>query len=53
MKIAIRAVFAIIFCTSAAYADNCAKYSAMEAMSCQVGFTCDDESKECIQALQT
>lgn len=53
MKIAIRAVFAVIFCTSAAYAGNCAKYNAVEAMSCQVGYTCDDESKECIQAPQT
>ena len=53
MKIAIRAVFGVIFCTSAAYADNCANYNALEEMSCQVGYLWDDELKECVQAPQT
>ena len=44
--------FALILSTSAVLADNCEKHNALEAMSCQVGYTWDDEAKDCEEAPQ-
>ena len=48
------AVFALILTASASFAGGCSKHNHtnLEAMSCQVGYTWDDEAKECVQAPQ-
>ncbi len=52
MKYAISTLFGLIFSASYALAGNCAKHNDLEAMSCQIGYTWDDEVKECVQAPQ-
>ena len=49
------AVFVLILTASTSYAGGCSKHNHtnLEAISCQVGYTWDDEPKECVQALQT
>ena len=48
------AAFAFILTASTSFAGGCSKHSDVnrEAMSCQVGYTWDDEAKECVQAPQ-
>ena len=48
------AAIAFILTASTSFAGGCSKHNDvnLEAMSCQVGFTWDDETKECVQAPQ-
>ena len=48
------AVFALILTLSTSYAGGCSNHNHtnLEAMSCQVGYTWDDQAKECVQAPQ-
>ena len=48
------AAFAFILTASTSFAGGCFKHGDVnrEAMSCQVGYTWDDESKECLPAPQ-
>ena len=48
------AVFALILTASTSYAGGCSKHNHtnLEAMSCQTGYTWDDEAKEFVQAPQ-
>ena len=48
------AVFALILTASTSYAGGCSKHNHtnLEAMSCQVGYTWDEEVEECVQAPQ-
>ena len=48
------AAFALILTASTSFAGGCTKHNHtnLEAMSCQVGYTWDEETKECVQAPQ-
>ena len=54
MKAISAGVFALILTASSSFAGGCSKHNNtnLEAMSCQVGFTWDDDAKECVQAPQ-
>lgn len=54
MKLELESVLTLIFTLSASFAGSCPKYNHnnLESMLCQVGYTWDDEAKECIQAPQ-
>ena len=54
MKALIISVSALILTASASFAGGCSKHNDvnLEAMSCQVGYTWDNEAKECVQAPQ-
>ena len=50
MTIAIRILFVLIFSISVAFAGNCDKHTALQAISCNVGYTWGVETKHCLQA---
>ena len=54
MKTLSVSVLALVLTASASLAGGCSKHNHtnLEAMSCQVGYTWDDEAKECVQAPQ-
>ena len=52
MKAVITIAIGLILSTSSVHAGNCSKHNALEAMSCQVGYTWDDEKEACVQAPQ-
>ena len=54
MKAISVSVFALVLTASASFAGGCSKHNNtnLEAMSCQVGYTWDDDAKECVQAPQ-
>ena len=54
MKAVSVSVFAFVLTASASFAGGCSKHNHtnLEAMSCQIGYTWDDEAKECVQAPQ-
>ena len=54
MKAVLVSAFALILTASASLAGGCSKHdhTNLEAMSCQVGYTWDEEVEECVQAPQ-
>ena len=54
MKTLSVSAFAIVLTASATFAGGCSKHNDvnLEATSCQVGYTWDDEAKKCVQAPQ-
>ena len=54
MKAVSVSAFAVILNASASFAGGCAKHdhTNLEAMSCQVAYTWNEELEECVQALQ-
>ena len=54
MKALSLSVCTLILTATTSVAGGCSKHdhTNLEAMSCQVGYTWDDEAKECVQAPQ-
>ena len=54
MKALSLGLFALILTATTSFAGGCSKHNHtnLEAMSCQVGYTWDEEAKTCVQAPQ-
>ena len=52
MKAITATAFALILSTSSVFAGGCSKHNKanLEAMSCQIGFTWDENAGECVEA---